>query len=206
MMPTWVKGLVLASSVLTMAGFAGGCSGGDDDAPTTRRNVSVEPGRFCFAVAERRELAQHPPRLAYSLRNADVDNFSGRSEEECNVRQLVYRAPQAPLPGSDRLQLFVKVQFLRQRSPDLDSLSPPPDDRFRLPSGRPAYLYREPGRVAARFVIGPALFDATLGCVPPDAEIRLVACRHPALDGRELTARVRPLVASFDTQAGRRLR
>jgi hypothetical protein len=189
--------------LLAVAASLSGCFSDDDHARTTRENVSVNPARFCLAIEQRRNLGQHPPKLKYALRNADVDNFSGASEEQCNNRQFVYWALQPPL-DADRLQLYVKVHFLEQR-PDLATISPPPDGRLRLSDGRPAFLYRGAGSLAARFVIGSAVFDATLGCVPRDESIRLVPCRSPLLRSRALVPRLHQLLDDFEPQVRRYL-
>jgi len=171
----------------------------DEKKPTETINASSKPERYCYGVAQRRAIGEEPPGLPFQLKNVDVDNFNGASEDECNNRQLVYFAPKPPLETIDRQTFYVRAQFLRTNI-DLEELSPPSRDRIRLPNGTPAFIYAEPGEVVGRFARDSAIFDATLACVPEDQRLDTVACRRPTVSAPQLRSALIRLITAFERQ------
>lgn len=185
--------LTRASAVLALVFLVTACSGRSNSESlgrTVTTNASVEPKPFCQSISQRRALGRRPPAIGFQLRGSDVDNFTGESAFQCNLRQLIYWSPETPFSGGWRLAATVTLFFTGGvREARLAAIPDRRVDRIeRLADGTRVMVFEKPGESIARVVVRSAVVDVQLACLDPRTQ-KVSACKPPHSGRRQASLR-----------------
>ena len=163
-----IAGWLAVTWILALAG----CGDPDETQVVTARPSTP---RFCYQADLRRALAERPPAVPFTLRNQDLDNFTGATEAECNERQMIYAGLRPPT-GLQRPALGMTFQFqpteaAAERALGKSGAKGPVVDGERLT------MLGVAGTLTGRFAHSGAVIDVTVACLPKDESLELVPCR-----------------------------
>jgi hypothetical protein len=170
---------VAACSLLVLGALALVSCGDDEAVHGDEFDVGEAPRSVCYALAKRKRLADHPPKLTQlglQLRHEDLDVLRDKRQAACNRRALVYWGPPPALSGSSRPAVQVTLQFWASpEDAQQADRSIRGGRRARLDDGTAVRLFREAREldfeVGAVFVSGQSLVSVRVGCV---AELELL--------------------------------